>query len=333
VRLIASAFLGLLFVVGFSAYLVGAALVAHISNTDSVVGAAREGDAHGLVVDVIEASLKDEVASAPPEFRQAIEVSMRPVIAEVMPAEWFYETMTVAYSGFADVIAGATTDQTVRLQDRIAELRKRLYLLGDRALAKCRELAGAAACRSEVGADAIVGDFREGVDNVLRAIPAETSVPMLIDDLGHKFLPPRLAESQVIRDGARTLRWVRWGLLGLLSGVMVLLIVINRPPWSRAIGAVGLSLVVAATLSLGVFAVSSDRVEAELEGELSRGVARANTDDPVLLAAAEGSERVLRAQVRRALGPRTGVIVAWLVVGVALAGAATVLGRSQGRRR
>ena len=83
-RTLVTIVLGLVFAAGFTVYFVGASLVNHLGDAGDVVDAARQGDAHALVVDVLEASLQQELSAADPSFARAVEGAVGPLIESVM---------------------------------------------------------------------------------------------------------------------------------------------------------------------------------------------------------------------------------------------------------
>jgi len=308
----------------FTAYVVGAAMVDHLEDTEAVVEASRRGDMHGLVVDVLEASLGQELErSSDPLFRAMVGAALRSRIHQVMSEEWFYGTLKVAYGGFAEVLAGRTGRGSVDLGPRIEELRRRLYELGDRALAQCQASPQAAACRSDAGA--LVQAYRTSVDTVLRSIPAQTSLAAIIDDLGSRFLPPRLAKSRAMGSSVRLARLLRIALGAVLVVMLLVLMAVQGPPLARRLRVAGIAVVVAAALALALSVFASSIADDVVHEEFARELSDARID-PVVAVAMSGSERVLRAQLSSALGHYERALWAWLAGGGVVVVGALALG-------
>ncbi|MBT8492958.1 MAG: hypothetical protein KJO07_07840 [Deltaproteobacteria bacterium] len=318
--------LGLVFVAGFTAYFVGASVVKHLGNADDVVEAARQGQAHELVVDVLEASLKQELEASDATFKLSVEGALRPLIESVVSADWFYETLAIGYGGFAEVVSERNGDRKVDLSPRKQELRDKLYELGERALARCRSLSPDGSCARE--GQTLVRDYRAGVDNVLKAMPGETSLSEIIDELGHRFLPPQLARSRAIKDSARTLRIFRWACLAALAVLGVVIFGINLGPLARALVALGLVLMVSAALNLALLSVVGGQLGDEIHAEFDKVLAA--EADPVVRVAVSDGERVVRAQLDYALGDASPYLAGWLIAGAVSLAAGIALSK---RRR
>ena len=332
----------------FAGFFVVASVSAYITDTRAVVATARDADLRGLVVDVIEESLEQEISSNFDErFRSFVTSGARVVIGRAMTDEWFYGVLETAYGGLVEVIDGGQDETLIDLADRKRSLRDSLLELGESSLQECAAVTGAApgksgatpslvgetpeppgsSCQGAAAATRIRDRYRNGVRDVIAAIPTETNLTRLIETLGPRFLPPSLAEPDAARRAGSLIGWVKWLLLAAAVLLLTVVVIANATSPARVLGAAGAVLIAAALLYLLAAHYAGHIAEKTVRDEFASQLARYGPSDSVVAVAGEGAERTARAAIRRALGMKGLPLVASVLVGFAGVAGAIVIQR------
>ncbi len=300
-RTVLSVIVGLLFVLAFVSYFLLTSIAASVLETDEFVATAKRADLRGVVVDVLHESLEQELATASidPSFKGIVSAASRQIIEGAMTDEWFYEVLSIAYGGLISLTEEDSSDKLVDLREKKTRLETALLELGDSALRQCSQVAGSS-CRDVQKAKTISRSYRRGVRQVIKAMPDQTNLSRLIK----RSLPPKLARPEAFRKGLHMIRTIRWGLLGAMMGLMLLLVFIASSSAGRLFVTVGIVLITAAGIYLAAASIAGSVADSHIRDEFARRLESHARSDSVVAVAGTGSERISRAVIDSALSAR-----------------------------
>lgn len=326
-RVALTIFFGMFFCVSFAGYFVVSSVAAYITDTPAVVATAKDADLRGVVIDVIQESLRQEIADNPDEqFRAFVSSGVRVVIGRAMTDDWFYGVLETTYGGVVEVIEGGKDDTVVDLAARKRSLRDSLLELGEASLRECSAAVGSS-CRQASAATRIRDQYRRGVRQVIAAIPSSTNLTGLIESLGPKFLPPQLAKPSAARRAGSMIGWIKWLLLAAAVLLLTGVVIANATSPARIMAASGAVLVAAAGLYLLAALLTGEIADDAVRAEFAAQLATYGSSDSVVSVAGAGAERTARAAIGRALGMRGLPIAGALFLGVSGIAGAIVLRR------
>jgi hypothetical protein len=298
---------------------------------DSVVATTRQADVRGVVIDVIHASLEQELeGKVDPEFRAVVSSGARKIITGAMTEEWFYDVFSVAHSGLVDMITGSQEGRVVDLRDRKAALNVALLELGVAALEECAAVAGSR-CKRE--AKSIMRQYRSGVKAVIEAIPDRTNLGMLVAQTrAAGWLPPSLGEPEAARGAWDTVRQVRAGVVAAAIGAFVALFLLSLGSAPRVFLVCGTTLVIAAGVYLAAASLAGMFADDWVSREFAHQLGALGQSDEVVRVASAGAQRVVRQVLGGALSAKALPATLALLGGAAAIAAGVAIKRAPGHR-
>lgn len=323
--------LGLVFSIAFMGAFLLSSVTSFVASPTAIVGTMRAADLRGVVIDVIEESLAQEVADSPdPRFRQAVRAGARIVIGRAMTEDWFYGVLAVACDGFAALIQGGADPSLIDLRDRKQQLASKLAELGEAALRECAAATGSR-CDDIAEATTIRRKYAEGTSALLATIPDQTNLSRLIEEMGPRFLPAGMARPTLAQEAVDLARKIEWTLIAAMLVLLALIAAINRRPPARALAACGAVLIAAAAFYLIGAEVASRVGQSRIRDEFAARVKDYARDDSVVVVASAGAERIARRAIDSALGQDAVPIAGALIAGFAAVAGSIALHRRDRR--
>jgi len=312
-RFAITAFLALLFGVGFAAFFVIDSALGYLSDPDAFVATARDADTRTAVVDAVEADTMSKLAEDP-QLGPVQKAGFRALLERTITEAWLEKTLRDSHAAAMAALDKASENAVIDLTPTKQALRQSVADLGKNAEDSCASLFGGTACGDRAASEELIAAFQRNVGDSIGDIPDSVNLVELATGEGK---PPPQVEKEMERI-RRTVGWARTGrlmALALLGACLLVIALVNASSLSRVLRAVGASVLVGVALYLfvayGYVRVASREVDDAYER--NRDEAR----DEVTLIALRAGNRAAAAAIRnsahRATFPVAGIGAAALL--------------------
>ncbi len=337
-----TAILTAVFVTGFFVYFALYAPLSLMRNGDAVREIASAASLREHVVEFTTETIHAEVRRDQ-RLRTVSKSALANMVGSVISEDWFDTTLRQVHTELIaawDGIAQAPIVDLRQLKDRMHE---RVKVLSERSDAVCAQLLGAAACADRSRAAGAADAFRRHLDGAVSRLPQEIDLAGVLDggnggdrgDRGRALAWMRDGlEDEFVRRHMVEFTWFRWGGLGILALVLMLIAALNRRPGARLCRAVGGALFMASAVYLcvahGIAWIGEDVVReqlAEVRAQQSAQLPPEVANDARAVIAARGAEAVIAAALPRVLMAPQGQVWIFGIAGIVLLVCAMALKR------
>lgn len=323
-RIIITAFLALLFGVGFAAFFVANSVLGYLSDPDAFVDTARDAGTRKAIVDAIEADTLAKLAEDP-RMGTVQQAAFRTLLERTITDEWLEESLRTTHAAAMAALEDASGNAVIDLTATKAALRRSVDDLADNAEESCSSLFGGTACGDRATSEELIAAFQRNLGGSIAEIPASLNLVELTT--GDRTAQPQVEKKMKrLRSTLGTARTARLVALGVLGLCLLLIALVNASSLARVMKATGATLLVSVLLYVGVAygykSVASDRIDEAYRRSHADG------GDRVELIALEASNRVAAAAVRNSAHRAT-----WPVAGIGGIGLLLMLGGTLMPRR
>lgn len=325
VRVFFTIVLGLVFQLAFLAFFVLNSVVGLPTDSEAVVGALRDGDLHGAMVDLVDDRVRRQVRtrSPDPDYADHVTKQIRPLVEEAVPERWFYETLEKAHEGLVRYVEKGKDNTSIDLTDLKSKLKMLLLQLGSEVVAQCEaEGASSRVCTRVGELNSTYKTYRAQVETAVESLPDETNLTALIiaGSGGQQADTEKRMASQRkklgdARDRLAKLDTVRWAAVGVLAFLLLLVALINKRTVSRMLVNVGLVLSISCVFYLVSVEAAGRLFEKDLLALVQEDSPRKGGDraDKVV---ANTAKRVVISAYQRTYRRSNGAVFFVLVLGV-----------------